>query len=171
MAIQSEKERFPCWCVLIRLELAGPATACLLAWPGETGLPSPAALLPPTSSCVTFNKGTGHTGSILFHHSWAKMYHIQLDIKQDPRDNKETLSILRNIPVFHKFNGLCLYTLDRGRSKSKTDKQQMELIEWAESKMRDCVFNMRERQQAWLGCKHKHLLCSWEYLHAHEQLM
>lgn len=25
------KERFPCWCVLIRLELAGPATACLMA--------------------------------------------------------------------------------------------------------------------------------------------
>lgn len=26
----SEKERFPCWCVLIRLELVGPATACLM---------------------------------------------------------------------------------------------------------------------------------------------
>lgn len=27
----SEKKRFPCWCVLIRLELVGPATACLMA--------------------------------------------------------------------------------------------------------------------------------------------
>lgn len=26
----SEKERFPCWCMLIRLELVGPATACLM---------------------------------------------------------------------------------------------------------------------------------------------
>ena len=27
----SEKQRFPCWCMLIRLEWAGPATACLVA--------------------------------------------------------------------------------------------------------------------------------------------
>lgn len=170
-ALHSEKERFPCWCVLIRLELVGPATACLLAWPGETGLPSPAALLPPTSPYVTFNKGTGDTGSFSFHHSWAKMCHIQRDIKQDPRCYKGTLSVLRNIPAFHKFNGLCLYKLDQVRSKSETDKQQMELIEWAESITRDCVFSMREHQQAWCGCEHKHLLCSWEYLHAYEQLM
>lgn len=26
----SEKQRFPCWCVLIRLELLGPAIACLV---------------------------------------------------------------------------------------------------------------------------------------------
>lgn len=30
MCAGSEKERFPCWCVLIGPELAGPATACLL---------------------------------------------------------------------------------------------------------------------------------------------
>lgn len=60
----SEKERFPCWCVLMRLELVGPATACLAVDLERRDylLQLLSSLLPPPNA--TFIKGTGDFGSV-----------------------------------------------------------------------------------------------------------
>jgi len=68
--------------VLIRLELVGPATACLMA--DLERLPSPAAPVPATSPNATFIKGTGVTGT-MSHLSWLgqKLCHHQRDVEKD----------------------------------------------------------------------------------------
>lgn len=59
-----EKERFPCWCVLIRLELVGPATACLMADLERRDYLLQLLSFPAASPNATFIKGTGDAGAI-----------------------------------------------------------------------------------------------------------
>ena len=158
--------------LLVCVNWARVSRACYslsAGWPGETGLPSPAALLPAASPNATFIKGTSDTGSVS--HSSHSGWLVIRPVTTDWAERRVTVRYVKRqwnyrrcytiflvilfvrLLVFHRFTGLCLYTLDQGSSNRGADKT----VNGADTVGRVrggelCVFGMRE--QAWCGCEH-----------------
>lgn len=84
----SEKGRFPCWCVLMRLELVGPATACLpvdLERRDYLLQLLSSLLLPPNA---TFIKGTGDIGFVSPSSHIIRLFWCQGGSKKAPTQSR-----------------------------------------------------------------------------------